>query len=102
MEIDVHPGVAEALAKVREGSLSVDLTLQMCGGLVIKDAVAYPGPSDEEAGFRVVRVGDLDLYWRQRLLVEGASSASVTERVRPRRLEVRTDGDAFSAEASYA
>jgi hypothetical protein len=101
VEVEIRSGVLDALQRVREDALSVDLTLHMCGGLVVKDAIAFPGPSDEEAGFSRLRIGDIDLYWRQRLLVEGALSASVSDRVAPRRLSVRTEGDVFLAEAAY-
>ncbi|MCJ7437894.1 MAG: hypothetical protein MUP97_09055 [Acidimicrobiia bacterium] len=101
MDIDIDAGVRRALAEVREGALSVELTLHFCGGLVTKDAVAYPGAEDEAAGFQRERVGDLDLYWRQRLVVEGSTASRVSTEIVPRHLRVRTKDGMLSAQASY-
>lgn len=102
MEIDIDSGARRVLADVREGALSVELTLHFCGGLVTKDAVAYPGAEDETAGFRRERVGDLDLYWRQRLVVEGSTPTRVSTQIVPRRLLVHTEDGVLCARAAYA
>jgi hypothetical protein len=101
IDIEIGRGVRRALDRVRERAVSVDLTLRFCGGLVVKEAFAYPGTEDETAGFQCQRVGDLDVYWRQRLVVEGADAAP-TSAVEPRRLTVRVDGDELAAEVAYA
>jgi len=102
MDIDIDTGARRVLADVREAALSVELTLHFCGGLVTKDAVAYPGAEDEAAGFRRERVGDLDLYWRQRLVVEGSTPTRVSTEIVPRRLRVHTEDGVLCAQASYA
>lgn len=102
MDIEIDATARRVLAQVRETALSVELTLHFCGGLVTKDAVAYPGVEDEAAGFRRVRVGDLDVYWRQRLVVEGSTPTRVSTEIIPQRLEVGTEDGILRAGASYA
>jgi hypothetical protein len=102
MDLRIEASARRALARVRERAVSVDLTLRFCGGLVTKEAVAYPGSEDEGAGFRREEVDDLLLYWRQRLVVDGLDPAQVTTAVVPRRLTVRAGEYQLAAEASYA
>jgi hypothetical protein len=48
-----------------------------------------------------VTVGDLDVWWRQRL-VFASREPKVTTKIRPRCLHVSTIGQALAASAEYA
>jgi hypothetical protein len=63
--------------------------------------VAFPGAGEPSLGFQRVRVGDVDVWWRQRLVL-ASREAQVTSALRPRRLVVARVGQALSACASYA
>ena len=88
------------VGSVRLRTVSVELTLEF-DGLVIKHAVAYPGPSEPAFGYSRVRVENVDVWWRQRLVVPGREPV-VTTSIRPRRVVVGRIGRALSAVADYA
>jgi hypothetical protein len=93
-------GVVDLLRGQGEEAVSIELTLEF-GGLVVKHAVAYPGASEPAFGYSRVRVEDVDVWWRQRLVVPGREPV-VTTSVRPRRVVVGRIGRALSAVADYA
>ncbi|HEV8623444.1 MAG TPA: hypothetical protein VG034_03215 [Acidimicrobiia bacterium] len=93
-------GVVDLVRGQGEEAVSVELTLEF-DGLVIKHAVAYPGPSEPAFGYSRVRVENVDVWWRQRLVVPGREPV-VTTSIRPRRVVVGRIGRALSAVADYA
>lgn len=100
MRVELQPGVADLLWRLGESALTVELTLDFEGD-VLKNAVAFPGASEPSLGFQRVRVGDVDVWWRQRLAL-ASREPRVTQAVRPRRVVVSRVGRALSASASYA
>lgn len=100
MRVELRPGVADLLWRMGEQALTVELTLDFEGD-ALKQAVAFPGASDPSLGFQRVRVGDVDVWWRQRF-VFASREPQVTQAVRPRHLVVSRVGRALSAFASYA
>jgi hypothetical protein len=100
VRVELRPGVADLLWRMGEQALTVELTLDFEGD-ALKQAVAFPGAGDPSLGFQLVRVGDVDVWWRQRF-VFASREPQVTQAVRPRRLVVSRVGRALSAFASYA
>ncbi len=100
MRVELRPGVADLLWRLGEQALTVELTLDFEGD-TLKQAVAFPGASDPSLGFQRVRVGDVDVWWRQRF-VFASREPQVTQAVRPRHVVVSRVGRALSAVASYA
>jgi hypothetical protein len=100
VRVELRPGVADLLWRMGEQALTVELTLDFEGD-ALKQAVAFPGASDPSLGFQRVRVGDVDVWWRQRF-VFASREPQVTQAVRPRHLVVSRVGRALSAFASYA
>jgi hypothetical protein len=100
VRVELESGVADLLWRLGERALTVELTLDFEGD-VLKNAVAFPGPSEPSLGFQRVRVGEVDVWWRQRLAL-ASREPRVTEKVRPRRVVVSRVGRALSAFASYA
>jgi hypothetical protein len=96
----LRPGVADLVRAQGEEAVSLELTLEF-GNLVVKHAVAYPGPSEPDFGYSQVRVGNIDVWWRQRLVVPGRDPVVITS-IRPRRVVVDRVGRALSALAHYA
>lgn len=100
VEVVFRPGVADLLRNWGEEAVSVELTLEF-GCLVVKHAVAYAGASEPAFGYSKVRVGDVDVWWRQRLAVPGREPVLSTS-VRPRRVVLERVGRTLSAAAAYA
>ncbi|HEY3241097.1 MAG TPA: hypothetical protein VGL92_16145 [Acidimicrobiia bacterium] len=100
MKIHLERGVAELVRRLGEKAITVELTLDFEGD-VLKSAVAFAGPSEPSLGYQRVTVGDLDVWWRQRL-VFASREPRVTTKIRPRRLHVSTVGRALAASADYA
>lgn len=100
VRIELQSGVEDLLWRLGENSLTVELTLDF-EGPVQKQAVAFPGASEPSLGFRRVRVGHVDVWWRQRVLL-----ASIEPRVasvpNPRRLVISRIGQVLSAYATYS
>lgn len=97
--MSVGPGVADLLWRLGEAALTVELTIDFEND-VTKHAVAFPGAAEPRLGFECRRVGDLDVWWRQRLVLAGTPRLSAE--IRPRRLRVGRMGKALSVEAHYA
>jgi hypothetical protein len=99
VRVELQPAVEDLLWRLGEDSLTVELTLDF-EGPEQKQAVAFPGPADPSLGFQQIRVGNIDVWWRQRLVL-----ASLEPRVanlpRPRRLVISRLGRALSAHATY-
>jgi hypothetical protein len=100
VRVELRPGVEDLLWRMGEQALTVELTLDFEGD-VFKQAVAFPGAGEPSLGFQRVRVGDVDVWWRQRFIF-ATREPQVTQAVRPRRLVVSRVGRALSASASYA
>ena len=100
MRVELRPGVADLLWRMGEQALTVELTLDFEGD-ALKQAVAFPGASEPSLGFQRVRVGDVDVWWRQRF-VFATREPRVTQAVRPHHLVVSRVGRALEAVASYA
>jgi len=100
MRVELGPGVEDLLWRLGEDALTVEMTLDFEGD-VQKQAVAFPGAGEPSLGFQRVRVGHVDVWWRQRLAL-ASREPRVTTAVRPRRLIVGRVGRALSARASYA
>jgi hypothetical protein len=100
VNIELEPGVEDLLWRLGEDALTVELTLDF-EGPVQKQAVAFPGGAEPSLGFQRVRVGPVDVWWRQRVVL-----ASMAPRVasvpRPRRIVVGRVGRALSASATYS
>jgi hypothetical protein len=100
MRVELAPGVEDLLWRLGEHALTVEVTLDFEGD-VQKQAVAFPGAGEPSLGFQCVRVGDVDVWWRQRLVL-ASRAPRITNTLRPRSLVVRRVGRALSASASYA
>ncbi len=100
MKIHLARGVVELVRRLGEQAITVELTLDFEGD-VFKSAVAFAGPSEPSLGYQRVTVGDLDVWWRQRL-VFASREPKVTTKIRPRCLHVSTVGQALAASADYA
>lgn len=100
MRVVLGPGVVELLRRQGEEAMTIELTLEF-RDLVIKHAVAYPGPSEPAFGFSRLRAGGIDVWWRQRLVVPGRDPA-VTTAICPRHVVIGRVGRALSAVAAYA
>jgi len=100
VRVELQPGVADLLWRMGEEALTVELTLDFEGD-VFKQAVAFPGAGDPALGFQRIRVGEVDVWWRQRF-VFATREPQVTQAVRPRHVVVSRVGRALSAVASYA
>ena len=100
IRIVLRPGVVDLVRSQGEEAVSVELTLEF-DGLVVKHAVAYPGASEPAFGYSRVRVEDVDVWWRQRLVVPGREPV-VTTSIHPRRVVVGRIGRPLSAVADYA
>jgi hypothetical protein len=83
-----------------EAALTVELTLDFEHD-VTKHAVAFMGAGEPSLGYSCQRVGGIDVWWRQRLVLATRES-KVTGNIRPRRLLVDRVGQALSARADYA
>jgi len=83
-----------------EAAVTVELTLDFEHD-VTKHAVAFMGPGEPSLGYRCQRVGGIDVWWRQRLVL-ATREPRVTSDIRPRRLLVDRVGKALSARADYA
>lgn len=100
MEVEIGRGVADLLWRIGEAALTVELTVDFEND-VAKNAVAFPGASDESLGFQCVEVDGVSVWWRQRfVLAEGLPR--VTSDIRPRRVVVDRVGEALSARAEYS
>jgi hypothetical protein len=100
VKVELRPGVADLLWRMGEQALTVELTLDFEGD-VFKQAVVFPGAGEPSLGFQRVRVGEVDVWWRQRFAF-ATREPQVTQAVRPHRLVVSRVGRALSAAASYA
>ena len=100
MKIDLGPGVVDLLRGLGEESLTVELVIDFEHD-VMKSAVAFPGPGEPSLGYRRHRVGGVEVWWRQRLVL-GFRTPQVSDRIQPRRVVVGRVGSALSAEAQYA
>ena len=100
IQIVLRRGVVDLVRGQGEKAVSLEFTLEF-DGLVVKHAVAYPGASEPAFGYTRVRVEDVDVWWRQRLVVPGREPV-VTTAIRPRRVVVGRVGRALSAVADYA
>jgi len=63
--------------------------------------VAFPGAGDPSLGFQRIRVGSLDVWWRQRVVL-ASIAPRVVDHPRPRRVVIGRLGRALTAEASYS
>jgi hypothetical protein len=99
VRVELEAGVEDLLWRQGASAVTVELTLDF-EGPVLKQAVAFPGPGEPSLGFQRIRVGSLDVWWRQRLVL-----ASIAPRVanlpRPRRLVIGRLGRALTAQATY-
>ena len=68
MRVELAPGVEDLLWRLGEHALTVEVTLDFEGD-VLKQAVAFPGAGEPSLGFQRVRVGEVDVWWRQRLVL---------------------------------
>lgn len=100
MRVELEPGVEDLLWRLGEDALTVELTLDF-EGPVQKQAVAFPGPGEPSLGYERVRVGRLDVWWRQRVVL-ASIEPRVTSLPRPRRLVIGRVGRALSAQATYS
>lgn len=100
IRIVLRRGVVDLVRGQGEEAVSLEFTLEF-DGLVVKHAVAYPGASEPAFGYSRVRVEDVDVWWRQRLVLPGREPI-VTTSIRPRRVVVGRIGRALSAVADYA
>jgi hypothetical protein len=100
VQVVLEPGVDDLLWRLGEDSLTVELTLDF-EGPVQKQAVAFPGAAEPSLGFQRVRVGHIDVWWRQRVVL-ASIEPRVTSVPRPRRLVIGRVGRALSAYATYA
>ena len=100
VKVVLEPGVEDLLWRLGEAALTVEMTLDFEGD-VQKQAIAFPGAGEPSLGFQRIRVGDVDVWWRQRLVL-ASREARITSTLRPRRLVVGRVGRALSAHASYA
>ena len=99
VRIELGDGVEDLLWRLGEDAVTVELTLDF-EGPVQKLAVAFPGRGEPSLGFQRVRVGSLDVWWRQRILLASVAPRVVTV-PRPRRLVVGRLGRALVADATY-
>lgn len=100
MQVELGPGVADLLWRMGEAAVTVELTIDFEHD-VTKQAVAFLGPGEPALGYRCHRVGDIDVWWRQRLVL-ATQAPRVTGDIQPRRLLVDRVGKALSARADYA
>lgn len=100
VRVELEPGVEDLLWRLGEDALTVELTLDF-EGPVQKQAVAFPGPGEPSLGYERVRVGRLDVWWRQRVVL-ASIEPRVTSLPRPRRLVIGRVGRALSAQATYS
>jgi hypothetical protein len=100
VHVELGRGVAELLRREGEAALTVELTIDFEHD-VTKHAVAFVGAGEPAFGYRCHRVGGIDVWWRQRLLL-GERDPRLTGGIRPRRLLVDRIGRALSARADYA
>lgn len=100
MEVELGPGVADLLWRLGEAALTVELTLDFEQD-VTKQAVAFPGAAEPSLGYQCHRVGDLEVWWRQRLVL-APGVTRLSREIRPHRLLVGRVGKALSVEAHYA
>jgi hypothetical protein len=99
MHIELEPGVEDLLWRLGEDSVTVELTLDF-EGPVQKQGVAFPGASEPSLGFQRVRVGTIDVWWRQRVVL-ASMAPRVANTPRPRRLVIGRVGRALTAHATY-
>jgi hypothetical protein len=100
VHVEFGPGVADLLWRMGEAAVTVELTIDFEHD-VTKHAVAFMGPGEPTLGYRCHRVGDIDVWWRQRLVL-ATREPRVTGDIRPRHLLVDRVGTTLSARADYA
>lgn len=100
MDVEFGRGVTELVAALGEGAMTVEMTLDF-DNLVAKHAVVFPGASQASLGFRCLRVDNVDVWWRQRLLLANGD-LRLSSTVRPRRVVISRVGRALSATLDYA
>jgi hypothetical protein len=100
MHVELRPGVADLLWRMGEAALTVELTIDFEHDAT-KEAVAFVGAGEPSLGYRCQRVDDIDVWWRQRLVL-ATRSPRVTAEIRPRRLLIDRVGKSLSARADYA
>jgi hypothetical protein len=97
--VELEPGVEDLLWRLGANAVTVELTLDF-EGPVLKQAVAFPGPGEPSLGYQRIRVGSLDVWWRQRVVLASVEP-KVMNRPRPRRLVISRLGRALVADATY-
>lgn len=100
MLVEFGVGVSDLLWRLGQTAITVELTIDFEHDAT-KDAVVFMGPGEPSLGYRCQRVDDIDVWWRQRLVL-AAREARVTGDIRPRRLWIERVGQALSARADYA
>lgn len=99
LRVDVEAGVEDLLWRLGADAVTVELTLDF-EGPVLKQAVAFPGPGEPSLGYQRVRVGSLDVWWRQRVVL-ASLEPRLANRPHPRRLVIGRLGRALVADATY-
>lgn len=99
VRIELEPGVEDLLWRLGEQALTVELTLDF-EGPELKQAVAFPGAAEPSLGFERVRVGSVDVWWRQRVVLAN-TAPRVASLPRPRLLVIGRVGQALAASATY-
>ncbi len=99
LRVDLEAGVEDLVWRMGAEAVTVELTLDF-EGPVLKQAVAFLGPGEPSLGFRRIRVGSLDVWWRQRVVL-ASIAPRVTSSPRPRRLVIGRLGRALTAHATY-
>ena len=100
MHVELGPGVSDLLWRMGEAAVTVELTIDFEHDAT-KHAVAFMGAGEPSLGYRCQRVGDIDVWWRQRLVL-GPQPPRITADIRPRRLQLARVGKALEARAEYA
>ncbi len=100
MHVELGSGVADLLWRMGETAVTVELTIDFEHDAT-KEAVAFVGAGEPSLGYRCERVGGIDVWWRQRLVL-ATRAPRVAAEIRPRRLLVDRVGKSLSARADYA
>ena len=100
VHVELGPGVTDLLWRMGEAAVTVELTIDFEHDAT-KHAVAFLGAGEPSLGYRCERVGDIDVWWRQRLAL-GPQAPRVTADIKPRRLLLDRVGKALEARADYA
>lgn len=100
LRVELEAGVEDLVWRLGADAVTVELTLDF-EGPVLKQAVAFPGAGEASLGFQRIRVGSLDVWWRQRVVLASVEPRVVTQ-PRPRKLVIGRLGRALTAHASYS